>query len=248
MQPALAFSCANVQQGLCGERHGSVAESRASGWLVASLPHPPCFLFVTNCCCCCCCCLLQVKLLVEVGAADPCLPDRWQQTALDEARKSGALPVVSYLATKVPGVEANLLGDGHVSLCASVPTSCCRLLALWHQPAERVSLRHLCLSSFSSGSTCRQKLSMCLCPVACRAALCCAAAEAAKAQLRAQQSLVSALLDAARQGQRAQVAQLLERGCAPDAADAEGRTPLMLAAAHGRQVGWAAADNCDELG
>lgn len=62
-----------------------------------------------------------------------------------------------------------------------------------------------------------------------------------------QQSLVSTLLDAARQGQEAQVAHLLERGCAPDAADAEGRTPLMLAAAHGRQVGWAAAGR-DELG
>lgn len=48
--------------------------------------------------------LLQVKVLVEVGAADPCLTDRWQQTALDEARKSGAVPVVAYLAAKVPGV------------------------------------------------------------------------------------------------------------------------------------------------
>lgn len=47
---------------------------------------------------------LQVKLLVEVGAADPCLPDRWKQTALDEARRAGAVPVVAYLTSKVPGV------------------------------------------------------------------------------------------------------------------------------------------------
>jgi hypothetical protein len=46
---------------------------------------------------------LQVKLLVEVGSADPCLPDRWQQTALDEARRAGAVPAVAYLASKVPG-------------------------------------------------------------------------------------------------------------------------------------------------
>lgn len=45
----------------------------------------------------------QVKVLVEVGAADPCLPDRWQQTALDEARSAGAAPVVTYLSSRVPG-------------------------------------------------------------------------------------------------------------------------------------------------
>lgn len=46
MQPALAFSCANQQQGLCGERHGSVAESLGER-VDESLPRPPCFLFVT---------------------------------------------------------------------------------------------------------------------------------------------------------------------------------------------------------
>jgi ankyrin repeat protein len=77
--------------------------------------------------------------------------------------------------------------------------------------------------------------------MSCCAVPCCADADAAKAQLRAQQSLLSSLLDAARQGQEAQVAQLLERGGAPDAADAEGLTALMLAAAHGRQVSSLAA-------
>jgi hypothetical protein len=45
----------------------------------------------------------QVKVLVEVGAADPCLPDWWQQTALDEARSAVAAPVVTYLSSRVPG-------------------------------------------------------------------------------------------------------------------------------------------------
>lgn len=65
----------------------------------------------------------------------------------------------------------------------------------------------------------------------------CAAPEAAKAQLRCQQSRMVALLEAARQGQVLEVTQLLERGCPPDAADAEGRTALTVAATHGQQVG-----------
>jgi ankyrin repeat protein len=45
---------------------------------------------------------LQVRLLVEVGAADPSLVDRWQQTPLQEATRSGAAPLVSYLSGKAP--------------------------------------------------------------------------------------------------------------------------------------------------
>jgi hypothetical protein len=48
------------------------------------------------------CSNLQVRLLVEVGAADPSLMDRWQQTPLQEATRSGAAPLVSYLSGKAP--------------------------------------------------------------------------------------------------------------------------------------------------
>uniref|UniRef100_A0A383VMP3 Cyclic nucleotide-binding domain-containing protein n=1 Tax=Tetradesmus obliquus TaxID=3088 RepID=A0A383VMP3_TETOB len=46
--------------------------------------------------------LPAVRLLVEVGAADPSLMDRWQQTPLQEASRSGAAPLVSYLSGKTP--------------------------------------------------------------------------------------------------------------------------------------------------
>lgn len=55
-------------------------------------------------------------MLVEVGAADPCLTDRWQQTPLDEASRAGALPVVHYLSTKVPG-ELRQAGSLGLMLC-----------------------------------------------------------------------------------------------------------------------------------
>ncbi|WIA36270.1 hypothetical protein OEZ86_007599 [Tetradesmus obliquus] len=48
--------------------------------------------------------LPAVRLLVEVGAADPSLVDRWQQTPLQEASRSGAAPLVSYLTGKTPAV------------------------------------------------------------------------------------------------------------------------------------------------
>ena len=41
--------------------------------------------------------LAAVKLLVEEGGADPGFQDRWGNTALDEARRVGAAPVVAYL-------------------------------------------------------------------------------------------------------------------------------------------------------
>ncbi|GLC44797.1 hypothetical protein PLESTB_001212900 [Pleodorina starrii] len=41
--------------------------------------------------------LAAVKLLVEEGGADPNFQDRWGNTALDEARRVGATPVVAYL-------------------------------------------------------------------------------------------------------------------------------------------------------
>jgi hypothetical protein len=45
---------------------------------------------------------LQVRLLVEIGAADPSLQDRWQQTPLQEATRSGAAPLVGYLSGRTP--------------------------------------------------------------------------------------------------------------------------------------------------
>lgn len=68
-----------------------------------------------------------------------------------------------------------------------------------------------------------------------------AAAEAAKSCLRTQRFQASVLLDAARQGDTSSVAQVLEKGCPVDAADPEGRTALMVAAAQGHLVsrlGW----------
>ncbi|EFJ46902.1 hypothetical protein VOLCADRAFT_92690 [Volvox carteri f. nagariensis] len=41
--------------------------------------------------------LAAVKLLVEEGGADPNFQDRWGNTALDEARRVGAAPVLAYL-------------------------------------------------------------------------------------------------------------------------------------------------------
>lgn len=41
--------------------------------------------------------LTAIKLLIEEGGADPNFQDRWGQTALDEARRVGAAPVVTYL-------------------------------------------------------------------------------------------------------------------------------------------------------
>ncbi|GIL56055.1 hypothetical protein Vafri_11509 [Volvox africanus] len=41
--------------------------------------------------------LAAVKLLIEEGGADPNFQDRWGNTALDEARRVGATPVVAYL-------------------------------------------------------------------------------------------------------------------------------------------------------
>jgi hypothetical protein len=71
----------------------------------------------------------------------------------------------------------------------------------------------------------------------CYAMLChAAAAEAARSRFRAQHSQVSALLDAARQGECGAVESQLERGCPVDVADAEGRTALMAAAAYGNLV------------
>ncbi|GLC44798.1 hypothetical protein PLESTB_001212800 [Pleodorina starrii] len=44
--------------------------------------------------------LAAVKLLVEEGGADPNFQDRWGNTALDEARRVGATPVVAYLESR----------------------------------------------------------------------------------------------------------------------------------------------------
>lgn len=49
------------------------------------------------------CICMQVKLLIEVGGADPSLEDRWEQTPLDEARRIVATPVVEYLSGVVQG-------------------------------------------------------------------------------------------------------------------------------------------------
>jgi hypothetical protein len=56
---------------------------------------------------------MQVRQLVEVGAADPSLMDRWQQTPLQEATRSGAAPLVSYLSGKAPAT-------GECSHCRNV--------------------------------------------------------------------------------------------------------------------------------
>lgn len=39
----------------------------------------------------------QVKVMIEQGKADAAFADRWGNTALDEARRVGAAPVVAYL-------------------------------------------------------------------------------------------------------------------------------------------------------
>ncbi|GLI61752.1 hypothetical protein VaNZ11_004204 [Volvox africanus] len=44
--------------------------------------------------------LAAVKLLIEEGGADPNFQDRWGNTALDEARRVGATPVVAYLESR----------------------------------------------------------------------------------------------------------------------------------------------------
>jgi hypothetical protein len=112
VQPLLACRRSSCQQLLCGSRVVLQLLFRVQpGTKMQHCLSCPCAVLVMHSCCCllpvvvC----IKVKLLVDVGAADPCLPDRWQQTALDEARKSGALPVVSYLATKVPGGEGACL-------------------------------------------------------------------------------------------------------------------------------------------
>lgn len=59
----------------------------------------------------------QVKMLVEFGKANPLSEDRWHQTPLDEARHVGALPVISYLQSKVAGKSQELCLQYHWFAC-----------------------------------------------------------------------------------------------------------------------------------
>ncbi|GLI61751.1 hypothetical protein VaNZ11_004203 [Volvox africanus] len=54
--------------------------------------------------------LAAVKLLIEEGGADPNFQDRWGNTALDEARRVGATPVVAYLESLLGANQ--LVGSG----------------------------------------------------------------------------------------------------------------------------------------
>ncbi|KAG2493569.1 hypothetical protein HYH03_008088 [Edaphochlamys debaryana] len=57
--------------------------------------------------------LEAVKLLIEQGGADPEFQDRWGNTALDEARRVGAAPVVAYLERQQEGARSG--GGGAAS-------------------------------------------------------------------------------------------------------------------------------------
>ncbi|KAG2444346.1 hypothetical protein HXX76_001102 [Chlamydomonas incerta] len=63
--------------------------------------------------------LAAVKLLVEEGGADPGFQDRWGNTALDEARRVGAAPVVTYLEGLLKGDELDAAGKRHRQQVAS---------------------------------------------------------------------------------------------------------------------------------
>ncbi|KAF6266101.1 hypothetical protein COO60DRAFT_1697459 [Scenedesmus sp. NREL 46B-D3] len=66
--------------------------------------------------------LPAVRLLVEVGAADPSLMDRWQQTPLQEATRSGAAPLVSYLSDKAPAAVTPAAAAGRTATaCPTAP-------------------------------------------------------------------------------------------------------------------------------
>ncbi|KAG2447078.1 hypothetical protein HYH02_007828 [Chlamydomonas schloesseri] len=71
--------------------------------------------------------LAAVKLLVEEGGADPGFQDRWGNTALDEARRVGAAPVVAYLEGLLKGDELDTAGKRHRQQVASDFLAACGL-------------------------------------------------------------------------------------------------------------------------
>lgn len=89
----------------------------------------------------------QVRVLVEEGHATIAIKDHWGSTPLDEARRVGAVAIVSYLETRMSGADVALSVDKHRQMQTGALVAACG-------SGDVCSLRKLLLEGRGRASGC----------------------------------------------------------------------------------------------